>query len=256
MRTQQPSMYSTEVCSVLSALDKLCIGGHWVPLCHSIAVIGSKILVGWDSNSPHIMIVQPRTYIYIYTHTHPAWQQKPHDESWFSQNLPLYHYGATQAREAPMFLLTKFESSTLLAAFLSHDGPAHKFRCLGWESICHAADSADFCFIANEACLKSKTYGPMFEQGRQKVWNLQFARSWVCFFLVMLILLVMKAKIHIRNTSSKRQLSNLPTPFAHYLDPLRVGNSDWTAISASWAPQRRYDSCHKWSDVVVRREPH
>ena len=69
MRTQQPSMYSTEVCSVLSALDKLCIGGHWVPLCHSIAVIGSKILVGWDSNSPHIMIVQPRTYIYIHTHT-------------------------------------------------------------------------------------------------------------------------------------------------------------------------------------------
>ena len=188
MRTQQPSMYSTEVCSVLSALDKLCIGGHWVPLCHSIAVIGSKILVGWDSNSPH-MIVQPRTYIYIHTHT-------PHGSRNHTTNLDFlrtYPYNIMvlpkQEKHQCSFWQNSNqypESSTLLAAFLSHDGPAHKFRCLGWESICHAADSADFCFIANEACLKSKTYGPMFEQGRQKVWNLQFARSWVCFFLVML----------------------------------------------------------------------
>lgn len=63
----------------------------------------------------------------------------------------------------------------------------------------------------------------------------------------------------------KKQRFNLPTPFTLWLSlgppygvfffeipPTRV----LPCPTASWAPQRHCDSCHKWSDVVARREPH
>lgn len=64
----------------------------------------------------------------------------------------------------------------------------------------------------------------------------------------------------------KKQRFNLPTPFTLWLSlgpPYRVfffrkflRHLDHVDPTASWAPQRHCDSCHRWSDVVARREPH
>jgi len=151
------SMYSIEVWSVLSDLGKLCIAGHRFYPC--------VIPLWWNSNSLH-MLVPPCIYIY----TRPAaWTKR---RIWIFSELTLRKiYGATQEKHQCFFdkirikILNQADSSQL--SFLTITD--HKSRCLGWESICHAADSA---------WLKPKTYGPMFEQDRQKVWNLQFAHCW------------------------------------------------------------------------------